>query len=67
MKWHVSYVAGETASLEWHLTPEMAIESACRHMDVGHTVFGMGIGEPSDSISPECIKRIYAIWVKDDE
>ena len=45
-------------------SPETAIENACRLIDDGHEVFGIGTGELADSIEPEQIARIYAIWTR---
>ena len=43
-------------------SPETAIENACRLIDDGHDVFGIGTGALADSIEPEQIARIYAMW-----
>ena len=43
-------------------SPETAIENACRLIDDGHDVFGIGTGALADSIQPEQIARIYAMW-----
>jgi len=43
-------------------TPETAIENACRLIDDGHDVFGIGEGALADSIEREQIARIYATW-----
>jgi hypothetical protein len=61
MTWHVQYRDTED-HIEWHPTPEGAIESACRLMDAGHDVFGIGTGTLADSIDRKEIARIYAIW-----
>ena len=45
-------------------SPETAIENACRLIDEGHDVSGIGTGDPTDSIEPEQIARIYAIWTR---
>ena len=43
-------------------SPETAIENACRLIDDGHDVFGIGTGALADSIEPEQIALIYAMW-----
>jgi hypothetical protein len=45
-------------------SPETAIENACRLIDDGHDVFGIGTGALTDSIEREQIARIYAMWTK---
>ena len=45
-------------------SPETAIENACRLIDEGHDVSGIGTGDPTNSIEPEQIARIYAIWTR---
>jgi hypothetical protein len=43
-------------------TPEAAIEAACRLMDDGVDVFGIGEGDLTDSIDRTQITRIYEMW-----
>ena len=45
--------------------PEEAIEAACRLIDEGFEVFGIGSGPLTDSIEKMQIVRIYAMWAKD--
>ena len=45
-------------------TPEAAIEPACRLLDEGSDVFGIGTGPLTDTIARNEIARIYAIWVR---
>jgi hypothetical protein len=45
-------------------SPETATENACRLIDEGHDVFGIGTGALTDSIEREQIARIYAIWTR---
>jgi len=45
-------------------SPERAIENACRLIDEGHDVFGVGTGALTDSIEREQIARIYAMWAR---
>jgi hypothetical protein len=44
------------------LTPEEAIEAACRLIDDGHEVYGIGTGPLTDTIGMDEIARIYALW-----
>jgi hypothetical protein len=64
MDWHVQYRAAGVEHIVMHPSPEMAIEAACRLMDEGVDVFGIGTGPLSDSIDQDEITRIYAIWVR---
>ena len=40
------------------------MENACRLIDEGHDVFGIGTGDLIDFIQPEQIARIYALWTR---
>src|SRR6202035_991719 len=42
--------------------PSQAIEAACRLIDDGCDVYGVGTGPLTDSINREQIARIYAMW-----
>ncbi len=48
----------------WHLTPELAIEAACKLIDGGADVHGIGNGVLTDSIRRDQIARIHAIWAR---
>jgi hypothetical protein len=61
MDWHVQYRRGRTEQLAMFPSPETAIENACRLIDDGYEVFGIGTGALADSIEPEQIARIYAM------
>jgi hypothetical protein len=62
--WHVQYRKDATDHIERHPSPERAIESACRLIDDGCDVYGVGTGPLSDSIEREEIARIYAMWAR---
>ena len=64
MDWHVQYRRGGTDYLVRFPSPEAAIENACRLIDGGHDVFGIGTGDLTDSIEREQIARIYAMWTR---
>jgi hypothetical protein len=64
MNWHVQYCDGEMERLERHPSPEMAIESACRLIEEGRDVYGIGTGPLDESITREEIARIYVLWVR---
>jgi hypothetical protein len=66
MEWHVQYRRGGMDHLVMFPSPEAAIENACRLIDDGHDVFGIGIGTGplADSIEREQIVRIYTIWTR---
>jgi hypothetical protein len=61
--WHVLFVSSEGVfAVARFPTPELAIEQACRLLDEGRDVFGIGTGPLSDSIGPDRISRIYEMW-----
>ena len=62
MTWHVQYRNGTKDCVQQHLTPEQAIEAACRFIDAGQDVYGIGTGPLTDSIGKAQIARIYTIW-----
>jgi len=64
MTWHVQYRKDEVDGIGWHPSPETAIEAACRLLDDGYDVYGIGTGPLTDSIDREQIACIYAIWVR---
>jgi hypothetical protein len=64
MEWHVQYRLASTSMVGWFATPEAAIEAACRLLDDGHEVSGIGTEDLTDSISEWEIARIYALWVR---
>jgi hypothetical protein len=64
MTWHVQYRQAATDHVDQHPSPERAIEAACRLIDAGHDVFGIGTGPLTDSIGKVEIARIYAIWAR---
>jgi hypothetical protein len=47
-----------------HPSPERAIEAACRLIDDGREVFGIGTGPLTDSVEKARIDRIYALWAR---
>jgi hypothetical protein len=65
MSWHVQYIRDNVDQIEMHSTPEAAIEAACRLMDDGYEVFGIGAGPLSDMIDREQIARIYQLWARE--
>jgi hypothetical protein len=64
MKWHVQYRRDSEDLIAEHPSPEQAIEAACGLIDEGCDVYGIGTGPLSDSIGPEHIARIYALWAR---
>ena len=65
MLWHVQYRNGSRMG---HIlrrpTPELAIEAACRLIDEGCDVYGIGTGPLTDSIGRDEIVRIYDLWIR---
>lgn len=65
MDWHVQYRGRDGVDhVVMHSTPEEAIEAACRLIDDGCDVYGVGTGPLTDSIAREDIARIYVFWVR---
>jgi hypothetical protein len=64
MEWSVQYTSDGADHLERTETPQGAIELACRLLDGGADVFGIGVGEPPISIGRDEIARIYRIRVR---
>ena len=64
MTWHVQYRKEGSDRIVRTLTPEAAIETACRLIDEGSDVFGIGTGPLTDTIARNEIARIYAIWTR---
>ena len=64
MEWSVQYTSDGADHLEHAETPEEAIALACRLLDSGADVFGIGVAQPPISIGRDEIARIYRIWVR---
>ncbi len=64
MSWHVQFRRDSTDQVSRFPTPETAIAAACELMDEGCPVSGIGTGPLSDTIAPETLVRIYAIWTR---
>ena len=64
MEWCVHYASDGADRVEQAETPEEAIALACRLLDSGADVFGIGMDEPPVSIGRDEIARIYEIWVR---
>ena len=62
MEWHVQFRGSGADQVLWRKTPELAIEAACRLMDDGLDVFGIGVGDFTDSVGKVEIAKIYALW-----
>lgn len=64
MTWHVQYRQDTAHEIAQYPSPEQAIEAACKLMDAGCDVYGIGTGPLTDSIDRDQIARIYASWVR---
>ena len=62
--WHVQYRDASTDRIARYPSPEKAIEAACRLIDGGCDVYGIGTGPLSDSIERDQIAKIYALWAR---
>jgi hypothetical protein len=62
--WHVQYRRDTIDHSATHSSPEAAIETACRLIDDGCDVYGIGTGPRTDSIGQREIARIYALWAR---
>jgi len=65
MTWHLQYRNDTGDHIERHPNPEQAIESACRLLDAGFDVYGIGTGSLADSIGRDEIAKIYALWLRE--
>lgn len=65
MVWHVQYRKDGTQHVVRHPTPEAAIEDACKLIDCGCDIFGIGTGPLTDSIAKDEIAKIYCFWVRE--
>jgi hypothetical protein len=65
MRWHVQYRDDDIDCYDLHPTPEEAIEAACRHIEAGRYVYGIGAGPLANSIGPDRIALIHALWVRE--
>jgi hypothetical protein len=50
---------------ERYPTPERTIDAACRLIDEGYDVYGVGNGPLTDAIDREQIAVIYAMWKRE--
>jgi len=64
MTWHVQYRRDTVEQIVRYPSPEEAIEFACRLIEEGCDVFGIGTGPLTDSIERNQIDRIYALWAR---
>jgi len=64
MTWHIQFRSGEGDHIERFPTPEQAIDAACRLMDAGCDVYGIGTGPLTDSVGREGIAKMYAIYTR---
>jgi hypothetical protein len=64
MTWHVQYKDEAGDHIVRHSSPEDAIEFACRRIDDGCDVYGIGTGPLTDSVEKDLIARIYEMWVR---
>lgn len=60
--WTVQYRRDTTDHIVKHINSERAIEAACRLIQDGCDVSGIGTGALTDAIEKEQIARIYAKW-----
>jgi len=64
MTWHVQYRRDTIDHVVMHPSPQAAIETACRLIDDGCDVYGIGTGPLTDSIGRKEIERIYDLWAR---
>ena len=65
MRWHIQYRRTDTEYIERHPSPELAIESACRLIEDGFDVHGIGTGPLENAIDKDQIARIYLMWLRE--
>jgi len=64
MTWHIQFSRDSMDEVAIYLTPEAAIEAACRLIDSGGDVWGIGEGVLADDVDREQIARIYDLWAR---
>jgi len=64
MTWHVQYRDDAVHHIVHHPSPEQAIDAACRLIDDGCCVYGIGTGPLTDSIGRAEIDSIHALWAR---
>jgi len=64
MMWHIQFRTDTGDQVERFRTPERAIDAACRLLDAGYDVFGIGMGPLTDTVGRKEIAQIYAIWAR---
>jgi hypothetical protein len=64
ISWHVHYRQGIQDHVVGFETPEAATEAACRMLDHGDDVSGIGPGSLIDTLGREEIAHIYARWAR---
>ena len=64
MSWHVQYRRDAGDYIVRRPSPEAAIEAACRLIDFGCDVYGIGTGPFADNVERDDIVHIYAMWVR---
>ncbi len=62
MDWFIRYRTDNQTHVERHGSLDGAIEAACRLMDSGHVVYGIGYKTTDNSIEKPEIDDIYSIW-----
>lgn len=64
LAWHVQYRIGGAQQVDWYSRPEEVIEAACRLIDEGRDVSGIGADSPDDALERDQVARIYALWAR---
>jgi hypothetical protein len=62
MDWFIRYRTDDQTHVDRYPSLDVAIESACRLMDNGHVVYGIGYKTGDNSIAKPEIDDIYSIW-----
>jgi len=61
MTWHVQYKHDAKEIVFCYTSPELAIQAACKLIDYGYEVFGIGTGPLTDCIDYAHICKICAL------
>ncbi len=62
--WHIHYRQGAADLIEGFESSDAATEAACRLLDNGSEVIGIGAGPDESAIDREHLALIYASWVR---
>ena len=64
MEWHIQYRDKAVEHVDRYPSSQRAIDAACRLIDAGCDVHGIGSGTLADSAGEETIAQLYQMWMR---